>query len=612
MTRNGFRNFNQLLLYNFSRFRERPALSFKVAGRYTAISYGRLEETCMCIAAGLIRRGLKPGDRIAMLSGSRPEWAYADLGAILAGAVSSGIYTTALSEEVGYILKDLDARFVFVEDLQQLEKIKTVIHAIPSIQHIFMFTQGIEDADARVCPFAELLQAGAAGIAEARMEAGRIAAGLAPADPMCIVYTSGTTGKPKGAILTQANYLETCRIVEAHIGDTRRLKKNISFLPLAHAFERFAGYYLVLYLGRCIAYAETVDTLLENFKEVRPNFAVAVPRVFEKIHARILHGARQASPARRKLFYWALENGQKAARLREEKQPLPPLLWCRLRLAGLLVFRKLKAALGGRMVFFVSGGAPLNPSIARFFYAMDIFILEGWGMTEATTPCTLNRPGDFRFGTVGKALPGVRIRTAADGELEAAGPNIFSGYWKKPQETADCFTEDGYYRTGDIGEIDAGGWVSITGRKKQLIITSGGKNIAPVEIEQQLLAQPHIEMCYIHGDRRKYLTALIVPDRAAAAETAGKLNLADLAWEEFVRHPQFIKIVQQEVDTTNLKLSRHMQIKYFRLLAEPFSVESGEMTHTLKLKKEVIEKKYQTLLDSMYPDGDVGQSHGEW
>lgn len=602
MISNDFRNFNQLLLHNFCQFRDRPALSFKTKGRYTAITYGWLEENCLCVAANLIRHGLKPGDRIAMLSGSRPEWAFADLGAILAGAISSGIYTTALPEEIEYILNDLDARFVFVEDFQQLEKIKKVIHAIPSLQHIFIFAAATEDPDARVRPFSELLKPGPADVTEILEEVNRIAAGISAQDPMCIVYTSGTTGKPKGAILTQSNYLETCRAIEAHIGDTRRLYKNLSFLPLAHAFERFAGYYLMLYLGRCIAYVESIDTLLENFKEVRPNFAVAVPRVFEKIHARILYGVQRTSTARQNMFHWALEIGKKVALLREEKQPLPLLLWCRHRLAGLLVYRKLKAALGGRMVFFVSGGAPLSPHIARFFYAMDIFILEGWGMTEATTPCTLNLPGDFRFGTVGKALPGVSIRVAEDGELEVAGPNIFQAYWKKPQDTAASFTSDGYYRTGDIGEIDRNGWVTITGRKKQLIITSGGKNIAPVEIEQQLLVQAHIEMCYIHGDRRKYLTALIVPDRVMAAETAQKLNLAGLAWDELVRHPQFIEIVQQEVDAANLKLPRHMQIKYFRMVSEQFSIETGEMTHTLKLKKEMIEKKYIELLDSMYPD----------
>jgi len=595
-------NFIQVLLRNFSEYADEPAMMFKSEGRYRTISYRELEEMVLRVAANLMKMGLAPRDRMAVFSNNRPEWAQADMASLLSGAITSAIYASSTPEEAAFITNDLEASFLFVEDAAQLEKILRIREQIPCVRKVFVFKGPFENPDPSwVLPFAALLE-GEKPSPELREKIHRIAAGIQGGDPMCIIYTSGTTGNPKGVVLTYDNYLLTLESIVEHVGETDRLRRNLSFLPLAHAFERFAGYYLLLYMGRCIAYPESMETLLENFREVRPNIFVGVPRVFEKIHARITQGVRAASTVRKMIFYWALGVGKEVSRRRVNGLETPLFVHIKYKIADALLFKKVKAAFGGEIEFCVSGGAPLSREVAEFFHAVDILVLEGWGATEATTPSTLNRPKEFRFGTVGKPLPRVRVRVAADGELEVKGPNVFKEYWRNPGETRATFTDDGYYRTGDIGTINDEGWVTITDRKKQLIITSGGKNIAPAPIENLLLSGRHIESAYVHGDRRHYLTALLVLDQNAVTATARHIGLGDLPWPELMNHPRIIEKVQKEVDRANDQLPRFMQIKYFRILPEPFSIEAGEMTPTMKLKKRVIEEKYRDLLDGMYTE----------
>jgi long-chain acyl-CoA synthetase len=594
-----FKNFNQVLLNSFSRYAENPALMFKTGGSYRTMSYGEFGDICFRVASGLIERGLQPGDRIAIFSQNRPEWAEADAGALLAGAVCSAIYASSLPEEAAFIIQNLDTTFVFVEDQLQLEKILAIRAKIPSVKGVFVFADSFSQSDpSGIFPFSELLKEDAT--AEAIDKIQGLAENITGKDTMCIVYTSGTMGNPKGVVLTHNNYIRTIEILIEHVQDTTKLKRNISFLPLAHAFERFAGYYMPLYMGICIAYAESLEKLVENFREVKPNLFVAVPRVFEKIHARITQGVRSAPLIKKSIFSWALGIGKKAGGYKMLGHPLPWHLKIRHHLADTLIFKKVKGLFGGQLEYCVSGGAPLSKEVAEFFDAMGILILEGWGATEATTPSTLNSPFDYRFGTVGRPLPGVEVRVAPDGELEVKGPNIFKEYWRNPEETTATFTPDGFYRTGDIGTINEDGRIIITDRKKQLIITSGGKNIAPAPIENLLLSGRHIEMAYVHGDRRNYLTALLVLDQNAVKATAEYNGIKDCSWPELIRHPLIMEKVQKEVDKANGELSRFMQVKYFRILQEPFSIESGEMTPTMKLKKRVVEEKYKDLLDSMY------------
>jgi long-chain acyl-CoA synthetase len=597
-----FKNFNQVLLNSFSRYEKDPALMFKSAGRYKTISYGEFGDTCFRVASALMKRGLLAGDRIAIFSQNRMEWAEADSGALLAGAFNSAIYDSSLPEEAAFIIQDLEASFLFVEDEARLQKILAVRGDIPSVKGVFVFSEPFTASDPSwVFPFSVLLQEEPSPEAVLRIH--ELAENISGEDAMCIIYTSGTTGNPKGVVLTHNNYIGTLEILIERVGDISNLKRNISFLPLAHAMERFGGYYLMLYTGGCIAYAESLDTIVENFREVKPNFFIAVPRVFEKIHARIMQGVRSASPIRKVIFSWALNVGKKAGHLKMLGLPLPWHVNILHRLADALLFKKVKGIFGGELVFSVSGGAPLNKEVAEFFDAMDILILEGWGATEATTPSTLNSPHDYRFGSVGKPLPRVVVRVAEDGELEVKGPNIFKEYWRNPEETEATITADGFYRSGDIGEINEDGRVTITDRKKELIITSGGKNIASAPIVNLLSSGRYIEMAYVHGDRRNYLTALLVLDQNAVQAMAEHKGIKDLSWPELVNHPLILEKVQREVDRANDQLPRYMQIKYYRILPAPFSIEGGEMTPTMKLKKRVIEEKYKDLLDSMYIEG---------
>ena len=598
----GFKNFNQVLLNNFSQYADDPALMYKSGGSYRRIAYGEFRDICFRVASGLMKRGLQPGDRIAIFSQNCPEWVETDAGALLAGAVNSAIYASSLPEEAAFIIQNLEASFLFVEDNIQLEKILAIRKKIPSVRGVFVFSETFSRHDPSwVFPFSDLLKEEASTNAVAKIH--ELAEHLRSEDTMCVIYTSGTTGNPKGVVLTHNNYIRTCEILIEHAGDISRLKRNISFLPLAHAFERFGGYYFVLFMGRCIAYAESLDKLIENFREVKPNFFVAVPRVFEKVYARITQGVRSASPLRKVIFYWALDIGKKAGRYKMLGRPLPwHLKICRC-MADILIFKKVKEAFGGDLEFCCSGGAPLSKEVAEFFDAMGILVLEGWGATEATTPSTFNSPSDYRFGTVGRPLPGVEVRVAQDGELEVKGPNVFKEYWRNPEETKATFTSDGFYRTGDIGVINEEGRVIITDRKKELIITSGGKNIAPAPVENLLLSGRHIEMAYVHGDRRHYLTALLVLDQNAVKATAEYNGIKDCAWPELINHPLIMEKVQKEVERANDQLPRFMQIKYFRVLQKPFSIEGGELTPTMKLKKRVVEEKYKDLLDSMYREG---------
>jgi long-chain acyl-CoA synthetase len=602
----GYRNFTQVILRNFTELPEAPALKFKRGGTsepWQTINYRELGNICMRVAAGLVRRGLNPGERVAILSNNRPEWVYADIGSILAGAISSAIYASDLAEQAEYIINNLDASYLFVEDTVQLEKILQVRQRIPGVRGVFIFSGGTgpdkySAADNWITPFSELLSGDATP--DIRQRVYSLAESTQGEDPMCIVYTSGTTGNSKGAILTHNNYLSTSEMITEAIGDTSRITLNLSFLPLAHAFERFAGYYLVIYLGRTIAYAESLEKITDNFREVQPRYAVCVPRVFEKIHAKISSGVKSSPAWKRRLFEWAMKTGGECAGLRRCGRLVPAPLRLQCMLADKLIFSKVRAAFGGRIEFFVSGGAPLAKELAEFFYSLGILIIEGWGATEGTTPYSLNTPRNFRFGSVGKALPRVHVRIAADGELEVKGPNIFKGYWRNPEETKDAFTPDGYFRTGDIGTIDEEGWIYITDRKKQLIITSAGKNIAPAAVEKEILQGAHIEMAYIHGDRRNYLTALIVLNEFQARQTARSFGMEDMPWQDLIQDPLLLSEVRKEIDAANERMPRFMQVKYFRVAPHPFTVETGELTPTMKLKKRIIEEKYKDLLDSMY------------
>lgn len=582
----------------YTTFREQASATaqlIKQDGQYYSHTYAELNARVEGLATFLIRHGIQPGERVVLLAESGPLWAWTDLATLWCGAVGSAIYPQATADEVAHILGDLDAAAVVVDSADQLAKVRTVRDRLPALRHVLCPPDIHFERQTGETALPDLFGEPAFATTAERSELMRRIAAVGRDDPVCVIYTSGTTGPPKGVVLTHANYLGTIAALLDYIPDHQFLQRTLSFLPMAHSFERLSGHYLVLAMGRCVAYAERMETVVEDMMAVRPHLVTAVPRFFEKAFARIMAGLAEAPPWRRALFEWARGVGERA-RISGRKG----LAW---RLADRLVFTKVRQRFGGELHYFISGGAPLSAEIAAFFHDIGIVILEGYGATEVTAPATLTHPDDIRFGCVGRPLPGVEIRIAEDGEIELRGPNRFREYWRQAAATAEAITADGYYRTGDIGRLDEAGRVYITDRKKQLIVTAGGKNIAPAPIEQGFVTQPHIDIAYIHGDRRPYLCALIVPDFAALADSARRIGLNATDPAALMADPRLRAMLDDEVSAVNGTLARYAQIKKYRYLETPFSVGSGELTHTLKLRRKVIAERYRDVIESMYAEG---------
>lgn len=595
----GCENFVQVML---DRFRERPGkpcMRFFRNGAWRDLTYAEVEARVRSISAALVRAGLRPGDRAAIFSRNRPEWALCDLAILFSGGVVAPVYADLKSGEAAYVLRHSDSRVVFVEGEKELEKVLSARGNLPLLERAVVFESPSED-DGFAIPLSDFEAAGDPAEGRERVEQ----SALAPSStPLTLVYTSGTTGDPKGAVLTHGNAVGVVEAVLAAVGPAYFLDLNLSFLPLAHSLERVAGHFTPLYLGGTIAFSRGPEFLVEDFAAVRPEYAIAVPRFFEKVHDRIQAQMASQPAWKGRMARWALEVGRERSRLQEAGRPLPPGLRARCAVADLLVFSKIRRRLGGRLKYFISGGAPLAADLARFFHAAGILVCEGYGATETSAPATCNTPEAYRFGTVGRPLPGVEIRLDGDGEVLVRGPNVFAGYFKDPAATAAAFTPEGFYRTGDVGEMDADGFLRITDRKKELIITASGENIAPTKLENLLKARPGISSALVHCDRRPYVVALLTLDRPALDGVRPGLSAAPLDAPELLSH------VRAQVDAVNASLSRVEQIKVYRVLEEDFSAEGGTMTLTFKLKRRVIEARYRQVLEEMYL-GHVGRTGG--
>lgn len=580
-------NLARAILAHTEALGSHPCLRFYRDSAWRQWTWWEVGQRVRALARGLGALGLTPGQRVAIVSENRPEWALADLATLAAGCQVVSVFATLPEAEMAYILRHAACRLAFVETASLATRLLALKACLPALEHVVVL-EGQPPAGKGVFSLAELAARGAG-------EGPLPGLAAAPDDPAVVIYTSGTTGEPKGVILTHRNILGTLEAVEAAFGDMSALRLNLSFLPLAHALERIAGHFLPLVQGHTIAYARSLDTLAEDFRAVRPDFAVAVPRVFEKVFARIQTQVRAKPTFARALFRWALEVGTERSCRLERRQAVPAPLAARYALADALVFRPIRARLGGRLRLFVSGGAPLAAEIARFFHAAGILVCEGWGATETSAPSTWNTPAAYRFGSVGRALPGVEVRLAGDGELEVRGVNVFPGYLDNPEANAEAFTPDSFWRSGDIGRVDEEGFYYITDRKKELIITAGGKNIAPQKLENLLRQRPFISHCLLHGDRRPYVVALLTVDRAALA--AAHPELGDAPPDD----ERLRALLSAQVEEVNRQLARFEQIKDFRVVAQEFTAQGGELSQSLKLKRRVVEERYRHLLDAMYP-----------
>lgn len=578
-----------------------PRYMAKIDGAYRSVSWSACRDNVLAVASALLDLGLRPNDRIAILASTRPEWMEADVGALSIACVTIPIYPSNLPAECGYILVNSGARTIFVENAAQADKIRQAVRDGIDIEDSHVAVQVdrivVMDGQAEGClTWPKLLSDGRARLERNRAEIERRTAAISEDQLATIVYTSGTTGLPKGVVQTHGNHLAALHAIR-EVGMAQQGDIDFAFLPLAHSFGRMMEY-LGLYMATVTAYAEKIDTLVDDIAMARPHVLPSVPRIYEKVYAGIQQAREASGVVSRRIFDWAVSVGEARAQHVNEGKPVPAVLSVLDAVAHRLVFRKIHARLGGRMKFMVSGGAPLSNEINRFFHAVGLPILEGYGLTETTPILTCNRPGATRIGTVGPAIPGVKLRIAEDGEILAKGPNVAREYYERPTETAEAWDAEGWFHTGDIGELEDG-MLRITDRKKELIKTAGGKYVAPQKIENLLKARPLISQAVVIGDRLKYCVALLTLDPDAVRAWASGRDRNGSSIEKLAEDPELVGAVESQVAAVNKELASFESIKYFRILPRDFSIESGELTPSLKIKRKVIAQKYADLIQSM-------------
>ncbi len=594
-----YRNLAEMFFGKRENLPSHAAYMFKKEGEWESIDFQEAVTRAERIAAGLASLGVRKGDRVALISNNRLEWALTDYAVLSLGAALVPIYPTLTARQVAYIINDSEAKVLIAEDVLQMEKASSVLNQLKTVAHYFVIDDGGTEV---TTPWRNYDSLGSLGEQFLQQQPDYVADSIRqiqPEDMATIIYTSGTTGNPKGAVLTHKNFISNIESV-AQIFESYPEDITLSFLPLSHVLERMAGHFFSCYHGGTVAYAESIDALGENMREVKPTLMVSVPRLYEKMYARVLEAVEAGSPLKRKIFYWSVNVGLRYLHHKMKKEPIPAILKWKRNVADKLVFGKIRERTGGRLRYFVSGGAPLAAEIGEFFAAAGIIILEGYGLTETSPAITFNRPEAFRFGTVGHPLPGVEVKIAEDGEILTRGDHVMVGYLNKEAETREVIDEDGWFHTGDIGFIDPDGYLVITDRKKNIIVTSGGKNVAPQPIENSLITSKFIEQAVVIGDKRKFCSAVIVPAQEAVLRWAAEENVVFRDYQELLQHPRIYELIQSEIDRLMVDFAGYEQIKKFCLIKEPFSIEGGELTPTLKVKRKIVEEKYRDEIERMY------------
>jgi long-chain acyl-CoA synthetase len=597
------KNLSELLLNRVAATPGRPAFMARGESGWQTLTWQQVGDAAMEIAHGLLSLGLSLGDRVAIIGNTRKEWSLCDFGLVLAGGVTVPIYPSSPAETCAYILTDSESAWVLVENQKQLDKLLPQRAALPQIKQVVLWDGPVPAAASDwVTSLQQVIERGAAH-REQNPQALRAIREQQNGDSVAtIIYTSGTTGNPKGVVVAHDAFTVGCRYV-VHALPVTEEDSHVLFLPLSHSFAKaieIAG----VKVGFCTAFAESIDKLADNCGEVRPTFVCAVPRVFEKAYARILNNAKDGGAVKWAIFQRALAVGLRVSRVLQAGGTPSGLLAFEYALLDKLVFSKLRSRFGGRLRFFISGSAPLSKELAEFFHAAGLLILEGYGLTETNSMTTVNRISHYKFGTVGPVLhPDIEVKLAPDGEILTRGVTNLRSYYKQPEATKETLDSDGWLHTGDIGEIDSEGFITITDRKKDLIKTSGGKYVAPQMIEGQLKLEPLVSQAVVIGDRRKYITALLAPNldvaRKLLAERGESVPTED---ERLIAHPAIREKLQARVNDVNRHLGSWEQVKYFRLLPRELTEADGELTPTLKVKRKVVAERYQPLIDEMYSE----------
>lgn len=574
------------------------ALNYKREGRWLQLSTDEFLLRARRIAAGLYALGVRPGDRVALLSDSRVEWTLTDAGCIFVGAVDVPIYPTLAAPQVNYILRDSGARVLIASSSAKVNQLRDAIRSVPSVERVIVFEGETSDE----MTLADLEERGKLLLQSDGATIDRIAHANTPDDLATIIYTSGTTGEPKGVMLTQSNLVSNVIDCAGHLsfGEADTV---LSVLPLSHIFERTAMY-MYMHHGMAVYFAESLETIGPNLREVRPTILVGVPRIFEKILARVKERSAEKGKVNVALLAWSLTIAKEYAKFTVSNQPVPPYLALKHKFADKLIYSKLREAMGGRIRLLISGGAALAEEIGYIYLGAGLPIVQGYGLTETAPVITAGRLEDNRIGTVGKPIRNVEVRIAADGEIECRGPNVMRGYYNKPSETAAVFTEDGWFRTGDIGTIDEDGYLRITDRKKELFKTSGGKYIAPQVIEQLIKGSRFVNQVVLIGNERKFPAALIVPDWEMVESYAELKGIEFKSHAELCTNPRIIDLFERQVANLTPDLAQYERVKKVALLENELTIEGGELTPTMKVKRRVIDEKYRDVIDRIYTDAE--------
>ena len=578
--------------------RDKTAYKRKVNGLWEEVSFQEYRDFVEAICLALMDAAIERQDRIAILSNTRLEWALSDMGILSAGAITVPIYQSSVEEEIRYILQNSAAKAIFVEDRDQLKKVLAVKNKLPQLKQIIVFKPGedVSNPDQQIFTFEQFCQQGLRYKEKHQPDFGALLEITQPEDIASIVYTSGTTGIPKGVVLTHRNFMSELSDIAKSFDQLGDSDTVLTFLPYAHILARIEHYCGLLY-GWTAAFAEGIPQLVDNLAEIKPTFMFSVPRIYEKVYNKIIGQMESGSALKKAIFYWSLRIGKNVSRLRQEGFRLTPWLSLKYRIAKKLVFNKLHQKFGGRIRFFLSGGAPLSRDIAEFFHAADILILEGYGLTETTAAIFLNRETNYEFGTVGQPLKDVEIKFNEDGEILIKSGKVFTEYYKNPEATREAFTQ-GWLRTGDIGQLTEKGNLKITDRKKDIIVTSAGKNIAPQKIESQLKLDRHISQIMVYGDRKNYLSALVTLNDEEIQKFAKEQGIPTNG--NLHQKPEVKNLIRSIIEKNNALLASFETVKKFTILKQDFSIEAGELTPSMKIRRKFCSQKYKDILEAMY------------
>ena len=578
--------------------RDKTAYKRKVNGLWEEVSFQEYRDFVEAICLALMDAAIERQDRIAILSNTRLEWALSDMGILSAGAITVPIYQSSVEEEIRYILQNSAAKAIFVEDRDQLKKVLAVKNKLPQLKQIIVFKPGedVSNPDQQIFTFEQFCQQGLRYKEKHQPDFGALLEITQPEDIASIVYTSGTTGIPKGVVLTHRNFMSELSDIAKSFDQLGDSDTVLTFLPYAHILARIEHYCGLLY-GWTAAFAEGIPQLVDNLAEIKPTFMFSVPRIYEKVYNKIIGQMESGSALKKAIFYWSLRIGKNVSRLRQEGFRLTPWLSLKYRIAKKLVFNKLHQKFGGRIRFFLSGGAPLSRDIAEFFHAADILILEGYGLTETTAAIFLNREMNYEFGTVGQPLKDVEIKFNEDGEILIKSGKVFTEYYKNPEATREAFTQ-GWLRTGDIGQLTEKGNLKITDRKKDIIVTSAGKNIAPQKIESQLKLDRHISQIMVYGDRKNYLSALVTLNDEEIQKFAKEQGIPTNG--NLHQKPEVKNLIRSIIEKNNALLASFETVKKFTILKQDFSIEAGELTPSMKIRRKFCSQKYKDILEAMY------------